>query len=191
MSGSTTWPWGLALALLLFAPLPARGDEAAWAALRAGGAVAIMRHALAPGTGDPPNFRLGDCRTQRNLSPAGRAQAAALGARFRAEGVPVSDVRSSRWCRALDTATLAFPGVIVSPEAALDSFFEERGGGAEQTRRLRNLVEGWAGRAGTLVLVTHQVNITALTGVFPEEGATVVIRPRPGAGFDVVGSIKP
>lgn len=183
-----------ALALLIVlglgsAPTGA-SEDAAWRALRAGGVVAILRHAFAPGTGDPPNFQLGDCSTQRNLSEAGRRQAAEIGARFRREGVLVADVRSSRWCRALDTATLAFPAVIVEPNAALDSFFGESQLSDTQTRRVREMVAAWAGRQSTLVLVTHQVNITALTGMVPAEGEAVVLRPSPG-GFELVGRVRP
>jgi phosphohistidine phosphatase SixA len=182
---------GLAAAFLLAASPSAASEEAAWSALRDGGVVALMRHARAPGMGDPPTFRLGDCTTQRNLSEAGRDQASRLGARFRAERVPVAGVRSSRWCRALDTATLAFPQLIVEPHATLDSFFGDSGAGAEQTARARAMVDDWRSRQGTLALVTHQVNMTALTGIFPAEGEIVVLRPKPGAGFEVVGSVKP
>lgn len=191
-------PWSTTFKTLLAAMLatlpaltPAASTEAAWSALRAGGAVALMRHARAPGTGDPPGFRPGECGTQRNLSEGGRTQAAALGTRFRAEGVAVAEVRSSSWCRALDTAKLAFPAIPATPEPGLDSFFADRGSGAEQTARIRALIEGWAGRPGTLVLVSHQVNITALTRVYPADAETVVLRPRPGDGFEVVGTIKP
>lgn len=175
---------------LCWAPASAGASEAIWAALRDGGVVALVRHARAPGTGDPPNFRLGDCATQRNLSEDGRRQAAELGARFRREGVLVTDVRSSRWCRALDTASLAFPAVIVEPNAALDSFFGETRKSEDQTRRLRDMVTRWAGRQSTLVLVTHQVNISALTGLFAAEGEVVALRPSPG-GFEVVGQVRP
>ena len=67
-----------------------------------------LRHALAPGTFDPPNFRLGDCSTQRNLSDEGRQQARRIGAWFRAQGLTPARVRSSPWCRCVDTAALAF-----------------------------------------------------------------------------------
>lgn len=180
----------LLLVLCLGSAQAAPSEEAAWAALRAGGVVAMFRHARAPGTGDPPNFRLGDCATQRNLSEEGRRQAAEIGERFRREGVLVADVRSSRWCRALDTAALAFPAVIVEPNAALDSFFGESRRSDDQTRRVRDIVARWAGRQSTLVIVTHQVNVTALTGIFPDEGEAVVLRPYP-AGFDIVGRVRP
>ena len=80
--------------------------DPAWAALRAGGAVVVLRHAqTVPGIGDPPGFRLQDCSTQRNLSEEGRQQARRLGETLRRAGVKVDEVLSSRWCRCLDTAT--------------------------------------------------------------------------------------
>ena len=155
-------------------------------ALADGGVVALIRHARAPGTGDPPGFRLGDCSTQRNLSAEGRREAAALGERLRLAGVAVTEVRSSRWCRALDTAGLAFPQVATTPDATLDSFFGDRPARDPQTEAARALVEGWRGRQGVLALVSHQVNITALTGIYPAEGEITVLRPG-AAGFEVVG----
>jgi phosphohistidine phosphatase SixA len=85
------------------AAAPATGDDVA-ALLRTGGAVVAFRHALAPGTFDPPEFRLGDCGTQRNLSDEGRAQARRIGAWFRDRSLAPARVRSSPWCRCLDTA---------------------------------------------------------------------------------------
>lgn len=156
------------------------------AALAEGGMVAVIRHAEAPGTGDPPGFRLGDCSTQRNLSEAGRRQAAELGRRFRAAGVLVTTVRSSRWCRALETAALAFPDTSVEPDAALDSFFARPDLGKRQTDQARRNIDRWRGRQGVLAMVTHQVNITALTGIMPADAEVVVLRPGI-AGFEVLG----
>lgn len=164
---------------------PAVGEET-WAALRDGG-VAVMRHARAPGTGDPSNFRLGDCATQRNLSVEGRAQSAAIGDRFRSENVEVGRVLHSRWCRARDTAVLAFPGK-TAPEPALDSFFQDRSTRDARTAAIREIVEAWDG-PGALVLVSHQVNVTALTGVYPREGEAVVLRGGPDGG-EVVGRLR-
>jgi phosphohistidine phosphatase SixA len=166
---------------------PASASEEAWRALRQGGAVALIRHAHAPGTGDPAGFQLEDCTTQRNLSETGRNQAKRLGARFAAEGVHVARVLSSRWCRALDTARLAFGSFEAA--SALDSFFGDRQIGLSQTSAARQLVTDWLYREGALVLVTHQVNITALTGVSPREGEVVVLVPR-AAGFEVIGRIQ-
>ncbi len=168
----------------------ASSAPAALRALAAGETVALIRHATAPGTGDPPSFRLGDCSTQRNLSEAGRRQAAEMGRRLRDAGVLVTEVHSSRWCRALDTAKLAFPEVPITPDAALDSFFDERGNRERQTEQARTLAASWRGRQGTLALITHQVNITALTDVFPAEGEIIVLRPTDPSTVTVVGRVR-
>lgn len=180
-------PFALACAILLAATAAgAASEEAAWRALRNDG-VAVMRHARAPGTGDPAAFQLSECATQRNLSAEGRAQAEAIGARFRTVNIAVGGVLHSRWCRARDTAALAFPG-LAEPEPALDSFFQDRASKDAQTAALRRIVAQWRG-PGALVLVSHQVNVTALTGVFPREGEAVVLKPEPG-GFEVVGRLR-
>lgn len=155
-------------------PLPeARADEALWSALRAGRAVALIRHAEAPGTGDPPAFRLGDCSTQRNLSAAGRAQAGRIGAAFRANGIPAARMLSSGWCRSHDTAVLMGLGK-VEVEPALNSFFGQGGRREDQTAALAAIIRTKL-VAEPAVLVTHQVNITALTGVYPASGEMVVV----------------
>jgi phosphohistidine phosphatase SixA len=180
----------LALVIMVSAGWAQTGSasEAAWHALREGGAVALLRHARAPGTGDPPGFRLGDCSSQRNLSTEGREQARGIGVQFRAQRIRVERVLSSRWCRSLDTATLAF-GDLAEPFPPLDSFFADRDQQGTQTPAIRRLVEDWRS-GGVLVLVTHQVNITALTGIFPAEGEVLVLKPKAGAGFEVVVRIS-
>lgn len=185
LSGAT----GAALAARR-APQAAAGGEDGklWAALRSGQAVALMRHALAPGTGDPAGFRLGDCSTQRNLSDDGRAQARAIGERFRANGIDQAEVRSSQWCRCLETAELLGLGP-VAPMPALNSFFQDRARSPAQTADLRrHLRMREAGRA--LVLVTHQVNITALTRVGPASGEIVVVRSGGHGSIQVAGTIR-
>jgi len=162
------------LALVLAAPVSARADAgAAWAALAAGGHTLVLRHAATDaGIGDPPGFRLGDCATQRNLSADGRAQAQAIGERIASRGVAIGAVLSSRWCRCLDTARLAFGGV--ESWAPLDSFFGDRAEEPGRTRELLERAKRWQG-PGTLVLVTHQTNIAAATGESPAMGEGVVI----------------
>jgi phosphohistidine phosphatase SixA len=156
-----------------------------WTTLRSGGHIAIMRHAEAPGTGDPTGFRLDDCSTQRNLSTAGREQAQRIGQRFRDQGVKIARVLSSRWCRCLETARLLELGP-VEPYPTLDSFFQQPERGPQQTADLRRFVSE-VRNGPSLMLVTHQVNITALTGVFPQPGEIVVIRPDGNGGFTVLG----
>ena len=160
-----------------------------WAVLGAEGIV-LFRHAEAPGVGDPANFRLGACDTQRNLSERGRAQARELGARFRARGIQVGAVLTSQWCRTRDTGELAFPGR-VQDDAAFNSFFTEDAAQARrQTEAARARLAAWRG-PGALVVVTHQVNITALTDVFPASGEGVLVRSRSDGGLEVVGRLAP
>ncbi len=163
-----------------------RADEAGWAALARPGAIAVMRHAIAPGTGDPPEFRLGDCATQRNLDALGRAQAKRIGAEMRARGVTFDRVLTSEWCRARETAELLDVGPVeVLP--ALNSFFGDRGMREARTREAYTFLRGQA-QGQRVLLVTHQVNATALTGAFLGSGALVVgllgARGDRGAGGD-------
>lgn len=149
-----------------------------WRQLRAGGCVVLMRHAATePGTGDPPGFRLDDCRTQRNLSDDGRAQARRIGQAFAAQGIAPPTVRSSAWCRCTDTARLAFGPHTVWP--ALNSFFQGDAGPAQTREVLQTLTRHRA--PGNLVLVTHQVNISALTGEYPAMGELFLARPPTAA----------
>lgn len=171
----------LLLGLLAF-PAAVLAGEDVWPALREGRAAALLRHALAPGGGDPPGFRLDDCATQRNLSGEGRAQARALGALFRANGIAAATVLSSAWCRCRETAALMALGP-VGHAPALDSVFADRAAGPARTAALRALLAAW--RGGPLVLVTHQVNITALTGIFPASGEGVAVRT--GGEAEVLG----
>ncbi len=163
------------------------GDAAAWDALRAGGIV-LFRHANAPGVGDPPTFRIGDCSTQRNLDQAGREQSQRIGQRLRAQRVTVDKVLASQWCRTRETAELAFPGRVTA-EPAFNSFFQDRDNAAQQTAAARALLLQWKG-PGALVVVTHQVNISALTGGFTSSGEGVVLRPS-GQELVIVGRIQP
>ena len=161
----------------------ARADEDAWRTVAAGGCAILMRHArTTPGIGDPPGFRLDDCSTQRNLSDAGRAQARRFGLEFERRGFRVDEVRSSRWCRCLDTARLAFPRHEIAPLEALDSFFADGDAGGVQTTILRDYLAALPANR-RVVLVTHMVNITALTGEAPAMGEALVVRTgRPGTG---------
>ena len=181
-------PHFLVCALLLIAPPAAADQAAAWAALRRGGHVALMRHADAPGgAGDPPGFRLADCATQRNLSPKGRAEAAAAGAKLKAEGVAVAKVLSSPWCRCLDTARLMDVGP-VKVEETFGNAFVLRDRRDALAAGARFVIDAW--RGGTLLVVTHGANIQALTGINPASGEIVVVAPGGGPPA-AVGRIPP
>ncbi|UXN66719.1 histidine phosphatase family protein (plasmid) [Phyllobacterium sp. A18/5-2] len=163
-------------------------EASVWTALRSGEAVALLRHGEAPGTGDPPDFRLGDCTTQRNLSAKGRAQAGAIGNLFRANGISSASVYSSQWCRCLDTARLLGLGE-PAPLELLNSFFGDASVEPERTAALLT----WLRRRrfdGPLLLVTHQVNITALTGKVPGSGEMTFARIQPVGPLQVIGRIS-
>jgi len=164
-------PW-LGLPSIAGAEVASVVDAAA--ALRRGGVAVLLRHAATePGIGDPPGFRLGVCATQRQLSEQGRAQSQRIGAWFSARGLAPAEVRSSAWCRCLDTATLAFGRA--RAWTALNSFFGDRSAESGQSAELRKAL-GKLPAQGFEVWVTHQVNISALTGVSPGMGEAVVVR---------------
>ena len=149
--------------VLLATPWLAQAQpDALSARLRAGACVVLLRHAPTdPGIGDPPGFQLDRCRTQRNLSTGGRANAKRIGEWFKTRGLEPSAVQSSAWCRCKDTADLAFGRHKVWP--ALNSFFvESRTREAQTAQLLTALKEIPAGMFE--VWITHQVNMTALTG---------------------------
>lgn len=176
---------GLSGRIVLFALLlvqvigPIRADEQRNAteqfrvALNTPGAFVLMRHALAPGTGDPDQFSEQDCSTQRNLSQGGRDQAVRIGAKLREYSAGPFAVYSSAWCRCMDTAKLLDLGP-VEKLPPLNSFFRQWEREQLQTDQLNN----WMAERepdGIPVLVTHQVNITALTDVYPTSGEMVVV----------------
>lgn len=156
--------------------VPAQSAAQGWEALEAPDAIVLMRHALAPGGGDPAGFRLENCNTQRNLSRAGRAQAETIGAELRARGVVFDKIWSSAWCRCQDTATLLGLGA-VQVEPSLNSFFGGQGDRLGQTAATLSRLSQSKGRR---MLVTHQVNITALTGIFPQSGEMIVVEMQKG-----------
>lgn len=186
-----TAPWRNAC--LIFACVSigpgATADEAGWRALAEPGTVLIMRHALAPGTGDPPGFVLEDCATQRNLSERGRQEARRFGAALERRGIGVDRVFSSQWCRCLETARLL--GVApVEPLPALNSFYEDRDSESARTSALREFLPALDANQKT-VLVSHQVNIAALTGILPASGEAVVLRVGASGEIAVLGRIGP
>jgi phosphohistidine phosphatase SixA len=178
----------LALALILSAVLafPAQATEVAWAKLLEGGHTILLRHAIAPGAGDPTNFKLDDCTSQRNLSDDGRQQAQRIGARLAARAIKVDIVMTSQWCRAKDTARLAFPQAKIIEEPTLNSFFADAASKDEQTAAVIKRIEAFEG-SGNQVMVTHQVNILELTGVSPREGEAIIVDADPSGTIKVLG----
>jgi broad specificity phosphatase PhoE len=169
-------------------------DASLLAALKRGDHVILLRHAeTVPGIGDPPGYKLDNCETQRNLSAAGRAQARAWGEAVARNGIAISGVFSSVWCRCVDTAKLAFGKSDTWP--ALNSHFD-RGAADLQAEQVRGGIAARMLPGKNLVLVTHQVNITTLTGKVPSMGEAVIARVLTTKDksalptLDVIGMLK-
>lgn len=180
----------IALSLLAVVPgiAQADGQAALWTALRSGEAFAMMRHALAPGSGDPEHFTPGDCSTQRNLDARGRAQARETGARFRAQGIERAEIHSSPWCRCMDTAT----GLELGPVRELAPLGSIHGRPQRRAPQMAALAEWLAQREPSgmpLILVTHHSVIRALTGYGPSSGEVVVVRRSADGTLSVLGAL--
>lgn len=163
---------------LAFLPGAFADEAATWKRLRAGGLVVLMRHASTEaGLGDPPGFKLGDCSTQRNLSEKGRDEARRVGARFKAERIPVAKVFTSPWCRCRETAMLAFGRA--EDWTPLSSTFDFPHQEAEFTERVKKRIGTYARihPAGNVVMVTHNVNVAALSRQSVAPAEMVLMRP--------------
>ncbi len=151
--------------------------------------VVLLRHALAPGIGDPANFTLQDCSTQRNLSAEGRTQARQIGQAFQGRGVAIRQLLSSQWCRCLETAELMSVGKVTAL-ASLNSFFRDPGTAASQTTEVEQYLLSQRDLPGVIVMVSHQVNITALTGIVPRSGTAVIMQVS-ASGLVRLGQLDP
>lgn len=159
-----------------------------FALLKSGDHFAMMRHAIAPGFGDPSDFELRNCSTQRNLSQAGIEQSKRIGDRFRDNGIKEAQVYTSQWCRCIDTATLLNLGEPIELPA-MNSFFETPERETDQNEQLQK----WLAEqdlSEPLVLVAHQVNITALTGIFPSSGEIVIVKRLEDGTLETAGRIR-
>jgi phosphohistidine phosphatase SixA len=151
------------------------------------GYVLLLRHTLAPGVGDPENFKLNDCSTQRNLSQVGRDDAKSVGEWLKRRQIKIARIESSRWCRAKETAQLLDIGrVRLNPN--LDSLFESQDpANAIQTVRVKKQIVDWRNKSGLLVLVGHFVNIGAVTSVGVGSGEGVLVKADSEGKIAVVG----
>ena len=137
--------------------------------------VLLMRHTLAPGLGDPANYTLDNCKTQRNLSEEGRKQAVAVGNWLKKQGVTSADLYSSTWCRCKDTADLLNLGR-VTIEPALASFFDDMGQAKMSNQKLEKFIAAQLKKKDkqALILVTHHVNIHEFMGENIDSGDLVL-----------------
>jgi len=178
--------WVIVLGWILGLAATASAADSVWDALRTPGSVVVLRHSYAPGGFDPPDSRLDDCSTQRNLDENGRAQAARLGAAFRQNGIAVGQVLSSPRCRCLDTARLAF-GRVESWEV-LQGALRDQDLRRRQVAEIRTRIA--AHRSGApLVVVTHGSVVSDLTGLDVRMGAFVVLRRTADGTHAVAGQL--
>ncbi len=173
----------LIFTFLFFTDSPARAD---WSPAKEGEKIILIRHALAPGGGDPKGFKLNDCKTQRNLNQIGINQSKKIGELFKKNNVKIDQVFSSQWCRCKDTARYAFKKY--KEFSALNSTFSPPFDKNEkkQIKKLKNFVKNWNGNGGNLVLVTHYVVILAVTGKTSSSGELVIT----DRNFNVLSTIN-
>jgi broad specificity phosphatase PhoE len=176
--------------LISFFASQAHADEALWKLLQKGGQVLFIRHATtAPGVGDPEGFRLEDCKTQRNLSEEGRAEARALGETLRKRKVPIGEVIASPWCRCIDTGQLAF-GRIDRQWKAIGNLFGRPQAAQAQVSEMRARIGAYRGKAN-LVLISHGSTALALSGMAPLQAELIVLTPLGDGAFRIAGRLPP
>ena len=175
----------LSLFLFLFSSQLNASDQA-WNIAQEGNKIILIRHSLAPGGGDPPGFKINDCKTQRNLNRKGINQSKKIGKLFKKNKVPVDQVLSSQWCRCKDTAKYAFGNY--KEFTALNSTFQQpfNKNEGKQLRELYKFVKKWNGKGKNLILITHYSIITAVTNAVPSSGEIVIADKN----FKVLGTIQ-
>ena len=164
----------LLVIIFLFNSFNSYSFENNWNPAQEGDKIIMIRHALAPGGGDPKGFKLGDCKTQRNLDEIGINQSKKIGKLFKEKQIKIDQVLSSQWCRCKDTAKYAFENF--KEFSALNSTFSPPFDKNEknQIKELKNFVKKWDGKGKNLVLVTHYVVILAMTGQASSSGELII-----------------
>ena len=154
-------------------PIKADSNQNVIKELKKGGNLIFIRHAYAPGGGDPKNFDINDCKTQRNLSNSGRDQAKKIGSFFKDNNIPISKVYSSEWCRCKETASIAFNDF--ETKSFLNSFFSSQFAKNKdlQMKRLKTFINNWD-KNKNLVFITHYVVISESLNYAPSSGEIVI-----------------
>ena len=152
--------------------------------LKLGKKIVFLRHALAPGNGDPDNFDINDCKTQRNLSSKGRLQSEKIGNFFKMNNIKIDKVLSSEWCRCKDTAKYAFKNY--NTFKALNSFYDEKfyKFKDQQIENLKEFIKKWDGNKN-LIFVTHYVVISEMLNIGVSSGEIVIANKN----FNIIGSV--
>ena len=153
--------------------------------LEKGGKFIFIRHAYAPGNGDPDNFNLNDCSTQRNLNANGRKQAHIIGEFFVKNNIEIDRVLSSEWCRCKETAAIAFKNYSI--KSFLNSFYSSKyaKNKDKQVRELDKYVQNFKSKKN-LIFVTHYVLISEVLGYGPSSGEIVVSDKN----YNIIGSLE-
>ena len=174
----------LILFFILFA-FDSNAENTVVSLLKEEGKIVFIRHSIAPGGGDPENFSLKDCSTQRNLSKKGIEQSKQIGEYFKKNKVIISKVLSSQWCRCKDTAFHAFGKY--EEFFALNSTFQIKfsGNSKKQAEALKNFVKKWDGK-GNIIFVTHYVIILKHTNYAPSSGELVITDKN----FNVLSTLR-
>jgi len=166
-------------------PIKADSNQNVINELKKGGNLIFIRHAYAPGGGDPKNFDINDCKTQRNLSNSGRDQAKKIGSYFKKNNIPISKVYSSEWCRCKETASIAFNDF--ETKSFLNSFFSAQftKNKDPQMKKLKTFINNW-NKNKNLVFVTHYVVISESVNYAPSSGEIVISN----INFKVIDTIE-
>ena len=169
----------------LLLPVNSFSNEKLISALKDGKKIIFVRHAIAPGNGDPKNFNINDCSTQRNLDKDGIEQSKKIGNFFRNNDIKVELVLSSEWCRCKETAKLAFNSY--KTFNALNSFYDKKFAMNEdkQIKDLKKYIENWKSDSN-LVLVTHYVVISALLNKGTSSGEMIISDKK----LNIIGNLE-
>jgi len=163
----------LIIFICIISPVKADLNQNIISELKKGGKIIFIRHAYAPGGGDPNNFDLNDCDTQRNLNDDGRLQSKKIGDFFKKNKISIEKVYSSEWCRCKETASIAFRSF--ETKNFLNSFFSERfaKNRAKQIEIFNKFINKWDGKQN-LIFVTHYVVISEILNYAPSSGEIIV-----------------
>ena len=175
----------LILFISINSPIKAESNQSLINELKKGGKLIFIRHAYAPGGGDPDNFDINDCNTQRNLNNSGKKQAKNIGNFFKDNNIKIENIYSSEWCRCKETAKYAFNNY--ETKSFLNSFFSQKfaHNKDKQVKELKDYIINWEGKKN-LILVTHYVVISEILNVSTSSGEIVITDKN----FNILASIN-
>ena len=175
----------LLILIFIFAPNISFSNDKFANILKEGKKIVFVRHALAPGNGDPNNFNINDCSTQRNLNEEGRAQSEKIGNFFKNKNIKIHKVLSSEWCRCKETAKIAFGNY--QTFNALNSFYDARfaKNKSKQIKDLKDYIDNWENDSN-LIIVTHYVVISALINRVSSSGEMIITDKK----LNILGNLE-